>query len=352
MLSSYKKIDTLKTAYGDFHIILPTVPKVPSAIVVPQTPQTPLLPSIPSVTEVPQAIHLAGSDMNINRHIKFSKRIPPNYIPHSFDKELKRRRNKNTRIGEITKDYLSAYLRGKLLSLKEVKEKLTKAGFTIIASVPLDKKSTLISVVFTDNSLLKLSSKENRGFASTLRVLIDTKEKSISITNPLYVTKGFLQNDYNEKIASNLLTKILTQFSGLKNSKDALRAKLLAGFHFMKGMPYYKEMLEVASGDDLEKRIKNNKKVVFSHKLQNGSTIVGVTLGRRTQKFYKKIGRNNIGMLPYPVLIENGKAKILDPKYYIAYMYPLLTMSKFMIIATIPDAIFRDVERIFRKKRR
>jgi hypothetical protein len=55
-------------------------------------------------------------------------------------------------------------------------------------------------------------------------------------------------------------------------------------------------------------------------------------------------------MLPYPILIENGKAKILDPKYYIAYMYPMLQMSEFMTIATIPDAMVKDCERVFRKK--
>ena len=57
-------------------------------------------------------------------------------------------------------------------------------------------------------------------------------------------------------------------------------------------------------------------------------------------------------MLPYPILIENGKAKILDPKYYISYMYPMLKMSEFMTIATIPDAIVKDCKRVFRKKKK
>lgn len=54
----------------------------------------------------------------------------------------------------------------------------------------------------------------------------------------------------------------------------------------------------------------------------------------------------------YPILIENGKAKILDPKYYISYMYPLLQMSEFMTIATIPDTIVKDCEKVFKGKKR
>jgi len=57
-------------------------------------------------------------------------------------------------------------------------------------------------------------------------------------------------------------------------------------------------------------------------------------------------------MLPYPILIQDGKAKILDPKYYISYMYPLLKMTEFMTIATVPDAMVKDCERVFRKKKK
>ena len=90
--------------------------------------------------------------------------------------------------------------------------------------------------------------------------------------------------------------------------------------------------------------------MVFTQKLENGSLLVGVKLGKRTRNFTKRIGRNNAAMLPYPVLIENGKAKMLDPKYYISFMYPLLKMSEFMTIATIPDAMYKDVQRALKKR--
>jgi len=341
--SKTKRIRQTRKNHHEINIVIPSVPKITIPSLVPKVPVTP---------QVPQAVHITGSYINGNRAIKFSKRVPPNYIAHSFDKRLKEKKQNNTRVGEVTKGFISAYLRGSFLSVENVKKKLKKAGFDIIASVPINKKGTLISIVFTNDELIKLASKTNREFASNLRVLIDTKEKVISITNPIYLTRGFLQEDYNEKIAKKLLYELLSQFSKLKNSKDGLRYKLLTEFSFMANMPLYEDMIEVASGEDLKKRIKNNKNVVFTQELLNGSTIIGVKLRKRANKFPKKIGRNNAAMLPYLVLIKDGHAKILNPKYYIAYMYPLLSMSKFMTISTVPDAIVKNITRILRKKRK
>ena len=313
----------IRTATGNVRITLPTVPK-------------PI-----------KAIDLGTSKSK--RGIQFSKRVPPNYIPHRFDVKKKEKSLGNTRIGEVTHGRVSAYLRGEYMEVKEVEEKLKTAGFTVLTAAPLNKKGDLTSVVFTDSSLITLASKPNRGFMATLRVLVDSKEKSISITNPLYMTKGFLQDEYDEALANKILIKLLEKFPKLQNSKDALKFQLLPKYQFMNGMPHYEDMITVASGDNLLERIKGNKNIVFTQTLENGATLVGIKLGKRTRKFPKRIGRNNAAMLPYPILIEDGKAKILDPKYYISFMYPLLKMSEFMTIATVPDAMVKDSERVFQK---
>ena len=326
--STSNKTQVIKTANGEVKITLPTVP-------------TPV-----------KAIQLTDNNSISNRGIKFSKRVPPNYIPHRFDNIKKVKVSTNTRIGEVSKGRISAYLRGAFMEVTEVEERLKKAGFTILSAAPVNKKKTLISVVFTNPAMISMASKPNRGFMAALRVLVDTKEKSISITNPLYMSKGFLQSDFDEKAANTILVNIIDNFPRLKNSKDVLKFQLLPSYQFMNGMPRYEDMLEVASGNDLLERIKDNKKVVFTQKLDNGSVLIGIKLGKRTRKFTKRIGRNNAAMLPYPVLIENGKAKILDPKYYISFMYPLLKMSEFMTIATVPDAMYKDVQRALRKKKK
>ncbi|HFQ62301.1 MAG TPA: hypothetical protein ENK39_08405 [Epsilonproteobacteria bacterium] len=302
------------------------------------------IPQVPKVIKCNSTTYNAGSD----RSIKFSKRIPPNYRPHSFDRAQKAKTSTHTRIGEVSNGKISAYLRGKFMTVDEAKEKLKTAGFEIITAAPVNKKGDLISIVFTDKSLIHMASKENRGFMASLRLLVDTKEKTISITNPLYLAKGFLQNDFDETSANKILVRLLTHFTDLSNSKDALKFQLLPKYQFMKGMPHFQDMVEVASGKGLLDKIKNNKRVVFTQTLENGATLIGIKLSKRTRKFTKRIGRNNAAMLPYPILIENDKAKILDPKYYISIMYPLLTMSEFMTIATVPDAMLKDCEKVFK----
>jgi hypothetical protein len=312
------------------------------------------LPSVPTPTIPPtviKAIILEGS-INTSRAIQFSKRVPPNYIAHRLDNPKESNISNALKIGEVVEGRISAYLRGDFLEVSLVEERLQKAGFTILSSSPVNKKATLISVVFTNSSLIAMASKPNRGFVATLRILVDTKDKNINITNPLYITKGFLQDDFDEKASKLLLKSLVNAFPKLRNSKDALKFQLLAKYVFMKSMPHYENMIEVASGDDLLERIKDNKKVVFTQKLNNNTVLIGIKLSKRTRKFSKKIGRSNAGMLPYPIIIENGKAKILDPKYYLSYMYPLLTMSEFMTIATIPDAMVKDCKRVFRKKKK
>ena len=310
-----------------------------------------IIPVPPKVTtDIPTAIQVKtinGSDTN-TRSIKFSKRMPPNYIPSSQRTKEAKPENTSTDIGEIHNGKISAYLRGKFMDVEAVKAKLKEAGFEVITATPVDKKGNLISIVFTDKALVKMASKTNRGFAASLRLLVNKKDKHISITNPLYMAKAFMQDEYDEKVAKETLAKITSVFTGLLNSKDMLKFQLLPKYQFMHGMPHYEDMTTVARGDDLLEKIKNNKKVVFVQKLENGSTLIGVKLGKRTNKFTARIGTNNAALLPYPILIENGEAKILEPKYYISVMYPLLQMSEFMTIATVPGAIIKDCEKVFK----
>jgi len=325
------------------------LPQVEPLSVVSQIPNTKKIQiTIPTPPKVPTVVTV-GTPESIDRSIKFSKRVPPGYTGPKFGKEMVvSAPSKESKVGAVTAGKVSAYLRGELLEVGDVEKRLKDAGFTILTSAKLDKKGNLVSVVFTNKALISLSSKPNRGFASTLRVLVNKKEKQISITNPLYMLKGFLQEDFNKEVATKLLTAITSKFEDLKNSGDSLKFQLLPKYQFMHGLPYYQDTIVVAKGDNLLEKIKKNKRVFFEQKLDNGSVLIGVHLNKRTNGFLKKIGSKNAALLPMPVLIEDGKAIMLDPKYYISIMYPRLTMSEFMKIATIPDAMVKDSKRVFR----
>jgi len=321
------------------HIQIPTVPKAPLSVAV----------------ETNGASSSSTANDDFDRSIKFSKRTPANYLTskerYGKGGEGSTLTQNKASVGEVDKGRVSAYLRDKLIDVKTATKKLENAGFEVVTAFSLDKKGKLISVVFTNSKLKQMASKTNRGFLGTLRLLIDPQNNQISITNPLYLAKAMLQNDYDEKTSKELLTALTKEFPTAKNSMDKLKYQLLPKYQFMDGMPYYKDMEVVARGKYLLaklKKKKNKKRLAFKVKLDNGSTLIGVKLSKRTRKFPKKIGTKNAGMLPYPVLIENGEAKILEPKYYLALMYPDLTMEEFMTIATVPEAIVKDCSKIFR----
>lgn len=320
-----EKIQRIENGGETIEIIIPEPPKVPSVVNV--------------VTK--------NSSDHKTRSIQFSKRVPPNYIPSEERHAKAKAKNSSINIGGVTNGKISTYLRGKFMDVKTAQKTLKDAGFDIISTSPINKKGDLISIVFTDKMLREMGSQKNAGFMASLRLLVNKKDHHISIVNPHYIAKAFMQENYDDEKAKAVLKKITDKFTGLLNSKDQLKFQLLPKYQFMNGMPQYNDMVTVARGDDLLAKLKNNKNVVFIQKINDTSTLVGVKLGRKTNKFTSKIGTNNAALLPYPVLIENGEAKILEPKYYISVMYPLLQMSEFMTIATVPGAIIKDITRIF-----
>ena len=265
--------------------------------------------------------------------------------------ETKATSEKKTEVGDIKDGRVAAYLHAPFMKPQDVVKALEGAGFTILATFKVDKKGSATSITFTNAELQKASAKNMRGFASALRITIDKKNKLLSISNPIYMLRAFMQDEYDAALAEKTLTTIRSSFKDLKNSDEVIKFRVLERFQFMEGMPRYADMqvIKKASNAALLQSAKKSKKIVYEQKLDNGSVILGVKLGKRTSKFIKKTGYQNAGLLPYPVLIENGEAKILDPKYYIAVMYPLLKMSQFMKIATVPGAISKDIDKIFRK---
>jgi len=252
----------------------------------------------------------------------------------------------------LASDDINSYLVGSYMNADKVSQKLKENGFDIIATYKISKKSKGTTVIFSNSEIKKLASKEGRGFAGVLRVLIDKKRDRISIMNPIYFQRAFLQKDYNEKIATNTLKAIKNAFGELKGSEEKLDKDDLAGYHFMMSMPYYEDSIVVGEGNTVElleklNKYKNGKNYVFDLKLSDSSYLVGYKLSKRTSKFVNKIGTQNEQVLPYMILLENDKATILNAKYYLAISYPLLSMGQFMKISTVPGAIEKELSKPF-----
>jgi hypothetical protein len=246
---------------------------------------------------------------------------------------------------------ISTYLLGAYVDVDTAKSKLAEAGFEVLGAYKSFKKGT--TIVFTNDALKAAADKPQRGFAAVLRLLVDDERQQISITNPVYFGKAFLQDDYKHADAVAIQKSLKEAFGELKGSVDKWEFEGLADYHFMMGMPYYKEVYVLGEGENaalLEKArsYKKGKNLLFELKLSDNRTLLGYELSKRTSKFVNKTGTQNANILPYTVLIEDGQAKALAGKYYIAISYPLLSMGQFMKIATIPGAIEKDLKKPFK----
>ena len=235
---------------------------------------------------------------------------------------------------------ISAYYTAPFSTAKTVKSKLGKAGFKVLATYSPAAKGNLKVIVFTNKALKTLASKKKRGFAAIQRVMVDSSAKTVRVTNPTYWLKAFMQKDYKAGIDTKVKSSLTKALGKLTATKDVLKEGNLAGYHFMMAMPYYEDMLELKKGATVDP----NKKL-FEVKLSNGSKLVGVKMSKNSENFIDKIGVENAILLPYTVLIENGKVYALHAKYYLALSYPLLSMGQFITISSIPDTIEKKLKK-------
>jgi len=246
-----------------------------------------------------------------------------------------------------------AYLIGAFMTAEEVSAKLTEAGFEVIGTYEVNKKNKLQTVVYTNAALKAMANKPGRGFAGLGRVLIDNKNNKISISNPVYFGKAFMQDEADYAEMKKVKDALTTAFTGLTEASDKWEYAELSDYHFMVSMPYYQDSIVIGEGKTealLQKAesYKKGKSHLFTLKIADGKYLVGYDLGKRTAKFPEKIGIENAGLLPYTILIENNEARILAPKFYLAVSYPQLTMGQFMKIATVPGAIEKDLSKPFK----
>lgn len=234
---------------------------------------------------------------------------------------------------------ISAYLRGAYMDVATAESKLKSAGYTIVGKYNVIDKGT--TILFTDDALKAEAAKPNRGFAALERVYVDDANKQITLTNPIYFGKAYMQDDYDNAVFYKELQTLAATFGTLKLSKDKLEFDDLAEYRFMFGMPYYEDMVELGSGkeDEMVAKAKTNKDALFTLKISDTTTLIGMKLDEKTSQFPQTIGLQNAVVLPYIVLIENGKAKALNAKYYIALSYPLLSMGEFMHISEVPNEV-------------
>ncbi len=252
----------------------------------------------------------------------------------------------------VMADDVSSYEYAAFKNVNDVKSALRDNGLKIVGEYDAMQNPSYHVIAYTNETLQNDASKEDRAFGAVQKVMVSKADKQLVLTNPEYFLHAFLQDDYKADDAKQLNAKLANAFGKLTGSKEALDDDDIAGYHFMMGMPYYEDMIEVAKGKDLADKLEKNAADNIVFKMQVGdATLYGIAMPtEKGEKYYLSEikGEKNAAFLPYMVMIEGDEAKILHPKYYLAIAYPNLSMGEFMSISGTPGDIEEYMTNLFK----
>jgi len=246
---------------------------------------------------------------------------------------------------------------------EKIKTALIENNFTITGGYSVENKANLYVLTFTSKELQKVCLKvKDRGIlAANLRIAFNLSEGKVSVTalNPKYLFLGYLRADYDKNKAeldaiSASVNKILFTVSGkLTPFGGKVSEKELKNYHYMMGMPYFTdpvELKEFNSYDDAISTIsknldakKGNTKLVYKTEFKTLKLAVyGVALLDKTKgeaNFLPKIGEKHIAAMPYEIVVQDKKVTILHGRFRFAMYWPELTMSQFSKIMSTPGDV-------------
>ncbi len=258
------------------------------------------------------------------------------------------------------------------LSMQELTDKVIQTlkddSFTVLGSYNPSNKSTLKVIAFTKNDLKNTVIKvADRGaLSATMKVgLVKKNDKIIiSYTNPDYILRAYLPNDYNrfQSTFVNFSNDLRKTMSALGNEfipfGGTVEADKLGKYHYKIMMPYFSDPVELREFSSFKEGLKvitnnlninkNNTKEVFKLVYNNEEVAVfGVALQSKENGeayFLPKIGEDHVAALPYEIILQGNKATMLHGKYRLALHWPELTMGTFMKIMSTPGDIEDTLE--------
>ena len=265
---------------------------------------------------------------------------------------------------EIQPFYDCGTVAGSISSVKEkVKTQLKANGFIVTGGYTVGAKSSMYVLSFTSKDLQRACLKvSDRGImAANLRIAFTLKNGKVNVTalNPKYLFLGYLRTGYDKnKIELDKVTakakKVFKSVSGkLTDFGGVIKENKLPKYHYMMGMPYFSdpvELKEFKSFDEAVATIKKNLKLKkgntkLVYKLEYKSlkkAVFGVALlDKETGEasFLPKIGEKHLAAMPYEIVVEGNKATILHGRFRFAMYWPELTMGQFSKIMSTPGDV-------------
>ena len=259
---------------------------------------------------------------------------------------------------------------------KEIKAKMATNSLRVIGEYQPANDNNRYILVFTSSDLQSAVKKIGNlsGFAATLRVSItaESGKTKVTYTNPIYWGNAYFQNNFvnvssnynnlNQQLVATM--KASGNFVGTPfGSEKGMSAKDLQGYHYMMGMPYFEDTVELKEFDNYDAAVSKidasvkagtpNLKQVYKLSIPGKElTLYGFGLsGANGESQFLPIidGESNpkhTAFLPYEVLVMGDEVHILHGRFRIAIAFPDLTMGTFSKIMSTPGNIEEMLEQL------
>ena len=273
--------------------------------------------------------------------------------------------------GFITASAISPYLKVASLSgsISEASEKvtdlLTTRGYEVLGQYQPGENPNLYVVVFTSSKLKTLCKKSNdRGMlAAAMRVGFQKlgEEVSVSILNPEYLFYAYFREQMEESsfnsFAMEVSSEIKDSLKGVGTMTEPfggdLSQKDLIKYHYMMGMPFFDDPVELAEFDTFEQGLSTIQKnlskvsgrtVKVYEIVDKGShvAVFGVGLPDAEEgeaHFLPIIGESHVAAMPYEIILQGNQATMLHGRYRFALNWPELKMKTFTKIMSSPGDV-------------
>ncbi len=249
----------------------------------------------------------------------------------------------------------------------KIKEQLKAHEFMYLGAYHPEGKSNMYVIAFTKKQLYALAiyGKTHKALASVLKFGIIKKGNTVTVSllNPEYIFYAYFRNttgSYDKlKVISDETHTILKSLgTGYKGFGGQLSKNELKKYHYMMGMPYFTDPVELNEMPSFEKACetieknlkagKGNTARVYRLKFTKSQiAIYGVALKDKKDGeayFLPVIGEDHIAAMPYELIVVGNKVMMLHGKYRLALHWPELSMGQFMKIVSTPGYIEDTME--------
>lgn len=249
-------------------------------------------------------------------------------------------------------------------AVEVTKDNLKSAGFQILGSYTPSKDNNRHVVVVTSADLIAAVKKAKvlTGFAAAFRIGLTKENGKVLVTymNPPYWGNAYFQANFTQ-VKSNydkLNTMLKNAMKGIGTtsfaefgSEEGMDDEDLQEYHYMFGMPYFEDIIEIKSFKSLDEAVakiesnfKKLKHLEMVYKISVPGTNltlfgVGVSGEDGEENYLPTIDISNpkhTAFLPYELLVNGKDVVMLHGRYRIAISFPDLSMGQFMKIVGTP----------------